>query len=155
MIKLIRYCIFFLSLLNVSFNADAQSDQKVKWQFTTVKKGDKLYEVRFTATIEKGWHLYSQQQSADAIALPTSISFSKNPLLEIKGKLREEGRLFDEVEAATRSRSRYYLNKVVFIQQVLVKKNIKTSLSGDIEFMVCDDRQCLPPGVVKFSVKLQ
>jgi hypothetical protein len=153
--KLLLYQVFFLLILNLASPAAAQSDQKVKWQFSAVKKSNKLYEVRLTATIEKGWHLYSQQQSPDAIALPTSIVFSKNPIVDMKGKPKEEGKLFDEIEAATRTRSRYYVNKVEFIQQVELKKNIKTSLNGEVEFMVCDDRQCLPPGNVKFSVKIQ
>lgn len=146
--------VFFLFFIH-SIHTHAQSDQKVKWQFSAVKKKDKVYDVYLTATIEKGWHLYSQQQSADAIALPTTIKFSKNPMVEIKGKAREEGRLYDEIEAATRTRSRFYTSKVVFVQSVLLKKNVKTSVSGDVEFMVCDDKQCLPPGNVKFSVKLQ
>jgi hypothetical protein len=143
--------LFFLTSLNLS----AQSDQKVKWQYQAVKKSTNLYEIRLVANIDNGWHLYSQQQSADAIALPTSINFSKNPLLNFSGLIKEEGKLFDEVEVATKTRSRYYLNKVVFVQTVKVKKNIKTVVNGEIEFMVCDDRQCLPPGKVKFSVKLQ
>jgi thiol:disulfide interchange protein DsbD len=155
MYKTLLYFSFIVSFLNISYYAFAQSDQKVKWQFTAVKKGNKLYEIHLAANIEKGWHLYSQQQSADAIALPTTIKFSKNPMIDIKGKAREEGKLYDEVEAATRTRSRYYANKVVFVQQVSLKKNVKTSLNGEVEFMVCDDRQCLPPGTVKFSVKLQ
>jgi len=145
--------LFFFGVTSFVFSF-AQSDQKVKWEFTSVKKGDKLYEVRLTALIDKGWHLYSQQQSAEAIALPTTIKFSKNPVILLKGTPKEEGKLLDEVEAATRTRSRYYVNKVVFVQVVSLKKNIKTSLNGEIEFMVCDDRQCLPPGLVKFSVKL-
>lgn len=147
--------LFTVVCFAVSFLANAQSDQKVKWQYAVVNKGKNLYELRMTATIDKGWHLYSQQQSADAIALPTTITFAKHPFIEFKGKPVEEGKLYDEVEAATRTRSRYYTNKVVFVQQLVFKKNIKTALSGDIEFMVCDDRQCLPPGTVKFSVKLQ
>jgi DsbC/DsbD-like thiol-disulfide interchange protein len=144
---------FFLAAFCLISNA--QSDQKVKWQYVIEKKGKGIYILRMTAVIDKGWHLYSQQQSADAIALPTTITFTKNPFIELKGKPSEEGKLYYEIEAATRTRSRYYANKVVFVQQLKLKKNIKTTVNGDIEFMVCDDKQCLPPGTVKFSVKLQ
>lgn len=152
-----KYLILFfvLAFANVANLAHAQSDQKVKWQYKAIKKGDKLYEVQMTAIIEKGWHLYSQQQSADAIALPTTFTFVKNPLIQIKGKTAEQGKLYDEIEAATRSRSRYYSNKVIFVQELVLKKNIKTAFNGEVEFMVCDDKQCLPPGNVKFSVNIQ
>ena len=147
---------FIISILFfISFSAQAQSEQKVKWQFQSVKKGNNVYEIRLFARIDNGWHLYSQHQTNDAIALPTSIIFSKNPLVSFIGPIKEKGKLFDEVETATRTRSRYYTNNVQFVQSVKLKKSIKTSLSGEIEFMVCDDKQCLPPGKVKFLVKLQ
>ena len=50
----------------------AQSGTKVKWDYTAKKIGDKKYELRIVATIQPGWHLYSQTQSADAIVLPTT-----------------------------------------------------------------------------------
>jgi len=149
------FLFYILAFSNVAHKAYAQSDQKVKWQYKAIKKGDKLYQIQMTATIDQGWHLYSQQQSADAIALPTTFTFVKNPLIQAKGKTSEQGKLYDEIEPATRSRSRYYTNKVVFVQEVILKKNIKTAFKGEVEFMVCDDKQCLPPGNVKFSVSLQ
>jgi len=144
----------FTIFLLLHFSAFAQSDKKVSWEFTAVKKNKNQYEVRITANIAPGWHLYSQQQPADAIALPTIIQFAKHPLIEMKGAVREVGKVIDQVDPATKSRSRYYAGTVSFIQLVQLKKTLKTNLSGDIEFMVCDDKQCLPPGKVKFSVKL-
>ena len=142
-------------LLFVSVAAFAQSGTKVKWDYTVKKLGDKKYEVRMIANIQPGWHLYSQTQSADAIALPTTINFSKNPLLLVTGKPKEIGKVTDAFDKATQSRSRFYSNKVEFVQVVTVKSTVKTSLSGDVEFMVCDDKQCLPPDKAKFSVKLE
>lgn len=143
---------FFVSFLSVS--ALAQSDTKVKWEFTSKKVGDKKYEIKMVANIQPGWHLYSQNQSEDAIALPTTIKFTNNPLIVLNGKPKEIGRLYDQYEKATRSRSRFYSNKVEFIQTITLKNNVKTAVAGEIDFMVCDDRQCLPPGLTKFSIKL-
>lgn len=142
-------------LLFVSIAAFAQSGTKVKWDYTVKKIGDKKFEVRMIANIQPGWHLYSQTQSADAIALPTTINFAKNPLLVVSGKPKEVGKVTDAFDKATQSRSRFYSNKVEFVQVVTVKSTVKTSLTGDIEFMVCDDKQCLPPDKAKFSVKLE
>lgn len=142
-------------LLFVSVAAFAQSGTKVKWDYTVKKIGEKKYEVRMIANIQPGWHLYSQTQSADAIALPTTINFAKNPLLVVSGKPKEVGKVTDAFDKATQSRSRFYSNKVEFVQVVTVKSAVKTSLTGDVEFMVCDDKQCLPPDKSKFSVKLE
>lgn len=132
----------------------AQSGTKVKWEFISKKIADKKYEVRLVATIQPGWHIYSQNQSADAIALPTTIKFVNNPLVVLNGKPKEVGKLFDQFDKAINARSKYYSNKVEFVQTITLKSNVKTAITGEVEFMVCDDRQCLPPDVAKFSVKL-
>jgi Disulphide bond corrector protein DsbC len=147
--------IAILALVFISVAAFAQSGSKVKWDFIVKKLGDKKYEIRMVANIQPGWHLYSQTQSTDAIALPTTISFAKNPLIVVSGKPKEVGKVTDAFDKATNSRSRFYSNKVEFVQVVTVKSNVKTSVTGDVEFMVCDDKQCLPPDKTKFSVKLE
>lgn len=134
--------------------AFAQSGTKVKWEFTSKKIADKKYEIRMVATIQPGWHLYSQNQSADAIALPTTVKFTTNPLVVLNGKAKEIGKLYDQFDKATNSRSRFYSNKVEFVQTITIKNNVKTAVAGQVEFMVCDDKQCLPPDVAKFSIKL-
>ena len=133
----------------------AQSGTKVKWDYVIKKIGDKRYEVRMVANIQPGWHLYSQTQSADAIALPTTITFAKNPLLIVSGKTKEVGKVVDAFDKATQSRSRFYSKKVEFVQIVTLKSNVKTSIVGDVEFMVCDDKQCLPPDKSKFTIKIE
>ncbi len=50
-----------LALALVSFAAQAQLNP-VTWTFNTVKTGDRTYEIHMKATIQSGWHLYSQAQ---------------------------------------------------------------------------------------------
>jgi thiol:disulfide interchange protein DsbD len=147
----------FLIFVLVNFIAVslfAQSGTKVKWEFISKKIADKKYEIRMVATIQPGWHIYSQNQSADAIVLPTAIKFVNNPLVVLNGKPKEVGKLFDQFDKAINARSKYYSNKVEFVQTIILKSNVKTAITGEVEFMVCDDRQCLPPDVAKFSIKL-
>ena len=40
----------------------------------------------------------------------------------------------------------------VFTQRFEVKKGAQGPLSGEVEFMVCNDKTCLPPKVVPFSI---
>jgi len=37
---------------------------------------------------------------------------------------------------------------------VKLKANVKTNLSGKVEFMVCDEKQCLPPSDVDIKVNI-
>ncbi len=144
----------FILMLLVSLSSMAQSGTKVNWTYTVKKLSDKQYELKLTATVMPGWHLYSQVQSKEAIALPTKISFAKNPLVVFNGTIKEVGKLIEDFDKATQSKSRFYSNKVEFIQVVTLKSKVKTVVNGNVEFMVCDDKQCLPPDELKFTFRI-
>lgn len=133
----------------------AQSKTKVNWTYTAKKLADKKYELRLTATIQNGYHMYSQNLDKDAIALPTTIKFNKNPLLLMQGKIKEQGKLIAEYDEAIQSKTKYYKDKVEFVQVVTLKNNTKTSVSGEVQFMVCDDNACLPPSKIPFTIAIQ
>ena len=134
-------------------SAYAQSTP-VKWSYSAKKISDKIYEVHITATVDQPWHIYSQT-SPDGGALPTKISFTKNPLIVIDDKPKEIGKMINKYEEVFGVNVKYYNNTVDFVQTVKLKNNVNTSVSGTIEFMVCNDKQCLPPTTVPFSVSLK
>jgi len=143
-------CLAVLSFLGTT----AFSQNPVSWNYTQKKIGDKVYEVHLTATIEKGWHIYSQHQSKDAIALPTSVKFNSNPLVSLKGKVDEKGKLEKMRDEVMQIENSQYENQVDFVQLVNLKANVKTNVSGEIEFMVCTNERCLPAKKINFSVAL-
>ena len=147
--------LFVIAGLIVATAVMAQSKTKVNWSYTAKKITDKKYELRLTASIQNGWHLYSQHLDADAIALPTTVKFNKNPLLVMNGKVKENGKLIAEYDKATQSNSKYYKDKVEYVQVVTLKAKAKTSVSGEVEFMVCDDKSCLPPSKIPFTIAIQ
>jgi thiol:disulfide interchange protein DsbD len=87
--------------------------------------------------------------------VPTKISFIKNPLLVIDGETKEKGKMISKYEKVFGVDVKYFNDTVHFVQTVKLKNNVKTSVSGTIEFMVCNDKQCLPPQTIAFSVKLE
>ena len=131
----------------------AQSDV-VEWKFESKKVAEKKYEVRLTALMKDPWHIYSTT-TPDGGPLPTKISFAKNPLTAINGKIKEVGKLESHFEEVFDIDTRYYNNKVEFVQLVDVKGNAKTNLTGTVEFMACTDKECLPPRSVPFTIALK
>ena len=110
--------------------------------------------MQLEATIQPGWHLYSQSQPGKAIAQPTTFNFSKNPLVDLDGKVKEIGKLEKYKDKELEIEANQYSNKVTFVQKVKVKGKVKTNVSGKLEFQTCDDKKCLPPKTVNFSVAL-
>lgn len=130
--------------------ANAQIENPVKWNFSSKKINDKTYEVHITATIEPGWHLYAQDAGEGPV--PTSFKFSKNPLVATNGKVKENGKLHKAFDKNFDSELKYYENQVNFVQTVTVKGKAATKVKGSVEYMVCDDHQCLPPKEVEFAI---
>jgi Disulphide bond corrector protein DsbC len=127
----------------------------VMWTFTAKKISDKIYEVQAKATIQSKWHLYSQNQPADAIAAPTSFTFSANPLLGLEGKVTEIGKMEKYTDKTLGVSANQYSNSVIFTQKVKLKAKAKTKLSGSVEYQTCDDQKCLPPKTVNFAVTIE
>ena len=126
----------------------------VSWSFTSKKVGDNEFEIQIAANIQNGWHLYSQLQPKDAIAIPTSITFNKNPLIELNGKVQEDGKLEKFTDKELGISANQYSKQVMFVQKIKLKGKAKTALTGRVEFQTCDDKKCLPPRTVNFSVGL-
>src|SRR5690349_12376816 len=141
---------FFLAAV-----VSAQSLNPVSWTFSSKKISDKVYELQMIASIQDGWHLYSQNQPGDAIAVPTSFVFNKNPLVILDGKVKEVGKLEKYNDEKLGVSAHQYSNKVVFVQRVKLKGNAKTNITGKLEFQTCNDQKCLPPKTVNLSIALK
>lgn len=130
----------------------SQSSKQVKWTFNSKKLADKTYEITMTADISGNWHMYSQ--NAGDGPQPTIFSFNKNPLLTLDGAVKEVGKMKTVYEEVFKSDVRFYESTVSFVQTVKVKGAGKTNLAGKVEFMVCNDKSCLPPSEVPFTVAI-
>ncbi len=132
----------------------AQRQNPVNWNFTAQKKSADTYDIILTAEVESPWHIYSQNTGKGG-PIPTAISFKTNPLVTKQGKAKEVGKLEKVYDKNFKTDVLYFSDKVQFVQTVKVKGGIKTNLSGTVEYMVCDDSQCLPPTKKTFDLKLQ
>lgn len=146
---IITSIIFFILISNTGF---AQIENPVQWAFSLKKISEKQYEVYVTATIENKWHVYAQDAGEGPV--PTSIIFSPNPLVILNGKVKEEGKLEKIFDPNFKSTLRYYADKVVFIQKIKLKSAASTVLKGIVNYMVCNDKKCLPPKEIPFSLKV-
>ena len=132
--------------------ANAQINNPVKWTYTAKKIADKTYELHMTASIDGNWHLYAQD--AGEGPEPTTFSFTANPLIKFDGKVKEIGKLEKSYDNNFKSVLKYYAKKVDFVQKIKVKSSIATIVKGSVSFMVCNDRQCLPPRDFPFSINV-
>jgi thiol:disulfide interchange protein DsbD len=148
-------CFIALLFFSLLFTKGYSQQRPVRWNYSVKKISDKLYEVHLKAVINDGWHIYSQEQPKDAIGLPTTVKFTANPLLSLKGNLQEKGKLEKVKNEDLGMENHQYQNEVEFVQVVAMKANVKTNITGNIEFMACTDERCLPSETISFSLQLQ
>ena len=149
-----KFTLILFSFFTVAFASAQTTLNPVSWSFTSKKISDNVYEIKMTATIIKGWHLYAQTQPKDAVAEPTVISFNKNPLIELDGKVKEVGKMQKYKDKELGISANQYSNEVVFLQKVKLKGKAKTNVTGTLRYQTCNDEKCLPSKTVNLSIAL-
>src|ERR1700676_1678704 len=144
---------FLIFMLFLSGLGPATAQTPYTWSFTAKKVADKTYEIHCLADVQAPWHTYSQF-TPDGGPLPTKFIFSKNPLYSLDGDMKENGKMIIKHEDVFGVDVKYFEGKVDFVQLIKLKGKAKTNFSGSVEFMVCNDEQCLPPTTRKFTVVL-
>lgn len=144
--------ILFLALL-CSLAVSAQIKKPVTWKTGIKSLGNHTYEVHLLAVIDKGWHIYAQKQSPDAIAIPTTITFVSDPRITLIGKPIEVGKKDTYIVKEIGITNYEYAGKVDFVQKVKVKPDVK-SIKGKVNWQVCTHEECLPEDSLDFTVQI-
>lgn len=139
--------------LFLTLSLSAQIFEPVNWEFTAKMVNATTYELHATANVDAGWNIYSQY-TEEGGPFPTTFDFKGNKGIQLKGKPKEVGDLHEKYEEVFMVDTRFYNDKVVFIQTIDLKdKTIKT-VTGTVTFMACNDELCLPPTEEEFEVVL-
>ena len=140
-----------IMLALIALVAQAQILTPVKWKIKLDDKGGTPEkEIVFTATADKGWHLYDMNLPEGG---PVSTSFTFETLngAELIGQPVPSVKpttVYDEQFAMN---LRWYPGTVSFIQKLKITDPAKFKVEGEVEFMACNDETCLPPDQIPFS----
>lgn len=141
--------LLFIIALGFSLLAQAQILNPVKWTTSVEKLSDTEYNLVSTAILEKGWKIYGLNVPEGG-PVATSFTFPKSADYQLVGKMlsvpqpkTEHEEMFDMVIS-------FYYDKVMFKQRIKVLKSVST-INASVEFMSCNDRNCLAPKSVDLS----
>ncbi|HEX4886462.1 MAG TPA: protein-disulfide reductase DsbD domain-containing protein [Luteibaculaceae bacterium] len=127
----------------------AQIVDPVKWSYSVEDKGNGNYELLFTASIDKGWHVYTTNLPEGG-PIPTSFSIKPGKSFKTVGGIIEKG-FKTEYDNQFDMKLSYFEKKAVWRQRITSTATQPFQVSGELEFMVCDNNQCLPPSIEDFS----
>ena len=134
------------AMLLMVLTAMAQMEDPVK--FTAEIKTGKTAEAEivFSGRIEAGWHIYSTNLGSSG---PTEASFHVNKAdgIEFVGKLMPRGKEKSHFDVMFGMNVRYFVGTAQFVQKIRFTKPTYT-IDAYLEYGVCSDENCLPPGEV-------
>jgi thiol:disulfide interchange protein DsbD len=100
-------------------------------------------EIVFSATIDKGWHVYSTDMGDNG---PTSATFNVVKLdgVELVGKLTPRGNVTTQYDKMFDMELRFFENKAMFVQKIRFTKP-QYVIDCFLEYGACNDDMCMPP----------
>ena len=144
-----KYCLLLLLLTILPFTSPSQVLEPVKWSFKIIQTKPDEATLLMTAKADPGWHVYSQDIPPNG-PVPTSFQFEKSSSYSLLGKVREP-KPIEENDPNFNMVLKFFANKVTFSQKINVLTQNNFILKGKLEYMCCDDKQCLPPTEVEFE----
>jgi len=133
--NLLAFFSLFLSLGAYAQFADpnAKIEDPVRWSYRSEKISDAEFDLVITAAIE------------------TSFKFSPSKSYKLKGTVNELPKAVSAFDKNFDMEIAWHKDKVDFKQRIIL--NVPTTtVSGVLEFMVCNDQKCLPPAEVEFKI---
>jgi len=143
--------LFFIASL-WSVTTYSQILKPVTFSYAAKKTSPTEATVYIKATIDQGWHLYSQFVK-DGGPVKTTFTFPSSKTFTLIGATTEP-KPVTRFEPTFNMNVSFFQNSVIFQQKVkLTGKDV--IVKGNVEFMVCNDTQCLPPEQVEFSIPVK
>ena len=142
--KILSIC---LLLIAVVAQAQIQEPVKFKSELKTLAAGEA--EIVFTATIDKGWHVYSTDLGEGG---PISATFNVEKIsgATVVGKLQPKGKEIASYDKLFEMNVRYFESTAQFVQKLKLTGG-DYKIEGFLEFGACNDENCLPPTQVEFN----
>ncbi|GAA5224802.1 thioredoxin family protein [Membranihabitans marinus] len=126
--------------------------EPVKWSTEATQISETEWDLIFTADIDNGWYVYSQFLDEGG-PIPTTIHYDTDKGYSLIGQSEESGHEKSGHDAMFDMDVTKFSDNMMIVQRISIEEGLST-LSGQLEYMTCDDARCLPPTIVEFSFNL-
>ncbi len=124
------------------------------WSFSASAQGSGHVNLEMKAVIEKGWHMYATVLPSDQGPIPTVFRFEPSDAYVPAGGVQEPVPV-EEFDDNFGMVVRHHSGQPAFILPIDAKNNDPFIVKGEVEYMLCNDRTCLPPTVVPFEIHVK
>ena len=141
-----------LVLALFTLQSKAQILTPVTWSYAAKKTSATEAVVFIKATIDEGWHVYSQFVK-DGGPVKTTITFNPSKTYTLVGRTIEP-KPISRMEKVFNMEVGFFEKSVIFQQKIKLKAK-QITVTGKLEYMTCNDQKCLPPDAVEFSIPVK
>lgn len=144
--------LFLAGAILFSVQLQAQILTPVHWSYGAKRTSATEAVVFMKATIDEGWHVYSQTVK-DGGPVKTTFTFPAAKTYTLVGKTIEPNPI-------TRNEKVFGMDVSFFEREVIFQQKIKLKakqayVTGTLEYMTCNDQKCLPPEDITFSIPVK
>ncbi len=141
-------------VFSTEVNAQNEVLDPVKWDYEVLAVDSNEITIKFKATIEEGWKVYSQFIKGDG-PIPTSVNFDNEELQKNKLTATESGsNKVEELDELFDLHLVKFKDNLFLTQKINNIQNLKM-ITGHIEFMTCTNELCLFPEPYQFTINLK
>lgn len=144
--KFLTSLIFLCTSLFVS----AQIENPAKWSYQ-LTEGAEGAQIEFKVNIAQGWHLYDLNLPEGG-PVSTSFHFESLKGCSLIGDIVSQQKPITYHDAIFDMQLRTYEGKASFIQKIKIDNPDSLLIEGYLQYMLCDDKACLPPSSVEFRI---
>jgi hypothetical protein len=141
------------SLLILLWSFLAVTGAPVKWSFQAVPQANGEVLVQCTATLDEGWHVYALTLPSDQGPIATAVRLKPSEAYERVGDVQEP-KPVESYDPNFGMVVRHHDGAPTFTQRIRPRKEGSVVIEGEVEYMVCNDKTCLPPVTVPFSLPI-
>ena len=141
------------SELNFSANSnDSKILKPVTWDTSVEKISSTEFILVSKAKIDKNWHLYSQSVPEDG-PIATHFTYETQEGYELVENTSEAiGKTVND--PVFEMKIKYFEDEAEFKQRITLDDSTIKTITAEVEFMACDDKQCLAPSYVDLNFDL-
>jgi thiol:disulfide interchange protein len=128
----------------------------VKWTFKVEQSKADEATLYMIATIDHGWHVYSRNNPQPPNGpIGTTFKFTPSKDYQLVGDVTEPKPIEEKDSQFDNQTLRYFEHSATFKQKIKVLGKADFKVSGSLEFMCCNDSQCIPPDDVDYTFNIK
>ncbi len=147
--KAITMKFFCIPILMFLFSNTVDAQDYVKW---TASYDAEQSSIILKAKMQDDWVIYSQEYVEDG-PIPTSFEFEETAGITLVGAVEPLSEPIVVESKMFMAEVKKFKKEAIFSQKVELQDD-SVVVKGNVTFMTCDSKRCLPPKTIPFEVKI-